>query len=119
MSSFVFVTPQQESLGPLNQETDLAWKEFDFTFAFHPTNTYLSGLDYTDNLDDYEDLTDDDDDEEYDRQTNRYCGFAQNFLDKGVSKQLPALPRYKTKYVTPEVRALYMQSDYDTHALMS
>lgn len=81
--------------------------------VFHLTNAYLSGLDYTDHVYDYEDLTDDDDDDEddeYGRQSNRYCGFAQSFLDKGVSKQLPVLTHYKTvKFVTPEVSAIYMQ----------
>ncbi|KAF4090246.1 hypothetical protein AMELA_G00049600 [Ameiurus melas] len=64
------------------------------------------GLDYTDHLNDYEELTDDEDDDEYDRQHNRYCGFTQHFLDKGVSKQLPAITHYKTvKYLTPEEAA--------------
>ncbi|XP_053476958.1 uncharacterized protein si:dkey-33c12.4 isoform X1 [Ictalurus furcatus] len=64
------------------------------------------GLDYPDHLDDYEELTDDEDDDEYDRQHNRYCGFTQRFLDKGVSKQLPAITHYKTvKYLTPEEAA--------------
>ncbi|TSW48774.1 Tetratricopeptide repeat protein 31 [Bagarius yarrelli] len=52
----------------------------------------------------YDDLTDDDDDEvEYSRGNIRYCGFAKNFLDKGVSKQLP---HYKTvKGITHEEAA--------------
>ncbi|MCJ8730679.1 hypothetical protein PDJAM_G00187320 [Pangasius djambal] len=61
------------------------------------------GIDYLD----YEDLTDDDDDDDgYGRQNNRYCGFPQNFLDKGLSKQLPAITHYKpVKCVTPEEAA--------------
>ncbi|KAI5108157.1 hypothetical protein C0J45_1751 [Silurus meridionalis] len=65
-------------------------------------NVFASGLDYSDH---YEDLTDDDDDDDddYSRQNNGYCGFAENFLDKRVSKQLSAIPHYKTvKRVTPE-----------------
>ncbi|KAF7710563.1 uncharacterized protein si:dkey-33c12.4 isoform X2 [Silurus meridionalis] len=66
---------------------------------------YNYGLDYSDH---YEDLTDDDDDDDddYSRQNNGYCGFAENFLDKRVSKQLSAIPHYKTvKRVTPEEAA--------------
>ncbi|KAK2852779.1 hypothetical protein Q7C36_007980 [Tachysurus vachellii] len=67
------------------------------------------GLDYQDHMYSYEDLTDDDDDDdddEYGRQNNKYCGFAQNFLDKGIFKQLPAITHYKTvKCITPEEAA--------------
>ncbi|XP_058241432.1 uncharacterized protein si:dkey-33c12.4 isoform X2 [Hemibagrus wyckioides] len=66
------------------------------------------GLDYPDQMYSYEDLTDDDDDDddEFGSQNNRYCGFTEHFLDKGVSKQLPAIKCYKTtKRATPEEAA--------------
>lgn len=74
---------------------------------FYSSNVCLSGLDFQDHMYGYEDLTDDDDDDEYGSQNNKYCGFAQNFLDKGIFKQLPAITHYKTvKCITPEVSAV-------------
>lgn len=87
--------------------------------SINSTFVCLSGLDYSDNLDNYEDLTDD---EDYDdvRQNIRYCGFDQNFLDKRAPKQLPLITRFKTvKHITPEVRAVCMQFNYEIHALKS
>ncbi|KAM9477240.1 uncharacterized protein Hap1MRO34_010107 isoform 2-T2 [Clarias gariepinus] len=70
-------------------------------------SNYEFGLDYQDQFYEYDDLTDDDDEDEYDRRNNRYCGFAQNFLDKrGSSQFLPAITHYKpAKRVTPEEAA--------------
>ncbi|KAI5606797.1 hypothetical protein C0J50_7351, partial [Silurus asotus] len=62
--------------------------------------------DYSDHYVDLTDDDDDDDDDVYSRQNNGYCGFAENFLDKRVSKQLSAIPHYKTvKRITPEEAA--------------
>lgn len=86
--------------------------------SFYSTYICLTGL-YNPDLVSYEELTDDDDEDEYDSQTNGYCGFAQNFLDKRVSKHLSALPRNKSKSITPEVKLLYMKYAYSTDALKS
>ncbi|KAK3554412.1 hypothetical protein QTP70_023054 [Hemibagrus guttatus] len=78
---------------------------------FHNIFSYICNrLDYPDQMCNYVDLTDDDDDDddndEYGSQNNRYCGFTQNFLDKGITKHLSAIKHYKTaKRVTSEEAA--------------
>uniref|UniRef100_W5KUB0 Si:dkey-33c12.4 n=1 Tax=Astyanax mexicanus TaxID=7994 RepID=W5KUB0_ASTMX len=76
-----------------------------FTYGLGLGNYPSEFVEYVESSDDDYNDDDDDDDDHFGSQSNRYCGFTPNFLDRGIPKTLPAIAFRSVKGVSPEEAA--------------